>query len=326
MKGISKLTIRSTRDGGEEPRLSRVFGLYEYLLGKYGITRTIRFFLRNMYIHFLNLVFGLREERTIGVNGGYLTVMQRDSGISMELKRFGSHEPLSVGLLQRALREGMVCIDIGANIGFYAVLEGRIVGKSGKIIAVEPSPKSYKYLLKNLEDNHVNFEAYNFAISDLEGVVPFKIEQASNLSHVPRYNEIGDADIIRVRSTTLDSLVSMLGPSRVDMVRMDVEGHEANIAKGWKETILRFKPMIFIEIHPEIGRQTIVGMLSFMQQQRYARAYFIDRGINEPLIAKNDDVRMTTIGELLVTFRSGQPLPTSDFHLFALPEHSPLQL
>ena len=264
----------------------------------------------------------MEGSRTIEVNGTYLTVMPNDSGISKELKIFGNHEPLGVRLLASALREGMTCIDIGANIGFYAVLEGKIVGRGGKVIAIEPSPVSYGYLMRNLSMNKVSFEAYNIAISDVDSEVLFKVDRRySNWSRVTSSSELSDGDVIPVQAMTLDTLLSRLRLDRVNLVRMDVEGHEARIARGWNETIRRFKPILFVEVHRDIGKSRIMDFLRFLVQEGYGKSSYIERRINEPLLARNEDIRETTVSELLERFGAGQVLPTY-FHLFAWPEHA----
>jgi FkbM family methyltransferase len=287
---------------------------------RFGTVRTIKRVLVDIYIHWIPFVVDLRGPRTIKVNGAYLTMMPNDFGMSMRLKALGNHEPLGAKLVASALQRGMICIDVGANIGFYAVLEGKIVGRGGKVIAVEPSPESYRYLVRNLSQNGINFDAYNVAISGVDGEVRFRVDrQRSNSSRVADESDLGET--VGVQALTLDSLVSRLHLDRVDLIRMDVEGHEVEVSRGWQETVRRHKPMMFIEFHRRIGTQGIADILSFLAEGGYDRASYIQRRVNEPLIARMEDIQVTSIAELLRMLKPGQSF-SPDFHLFAWPEQA----
>ena len=88
------------------------------------------------------LILGKYEFQTI----------KNDQGISTELQIYESHEPLTTHLIINELKQDMVCIDLGSNIGYYAVIESNIIGESGKIFAIEPSPVNFPILKLNLEN------------------------------------------------------------------------------------------------------------------------------------------------------------------------------
>jgi len=71
---------------------------------------------------------------------------------------------------QEVLSRGMNVIDIGAHIGAYTILVAEKVGKDGKVIAIEPEPKNYEQLLKNIQLNHFeNVIPPNIALADQDG-------------------------------------------------------------------------------------------------------------------------------------------------------------
>jgi len=74
-----------------------------------------------------------------------------DRGIGKELVCYREHEPTATALLKTFLREGMTILDIGANIGYYALLEARSVGPSGRVVAVEPEPRNAALLRRNVQ-------------------------------------------------------------------------------------------------------------------------------------------------------------------------------
>ena len=91
------------------------------------------------------------QSSVVQVNGYKLSVIPNDTGISSELLMFKTHEPLTTKLISKKLTSGMICLDIGSNIGYYALLEHKLVGKEGKVIAIEPSPLNFQYLQKNIK-------------------------------------------------------------------------------------------------------------------------------------------------------------------------------
>ena len=89
------------------------------------------------------------SNKIVFVNGYKMSLLPNDDGISTELALFNIHEPLNTQLIAKNLNKGMICFDIGANIGYYTLLESKIIGDSGKIIAIEPSPLNFQQLKKN---------------------------------------------------------------------------------------------------------------------------------------------------------------------------------
>ena len=85
----------------------------------------------------------LTQGKIIKVNNYKIKTIPNDKGISSELLIYGNHEPLTTQIILEELSEGMNCIDIGSNIGYYALLESMKIGKSGMVWAIEPSPKNF---------------------------------------------------------------------------------------------------------------------------------------------------------------------------------------
>ena len=75
-----------------------------------------------------------------------IETLQNDKGISTELQIFETHEPLTTHVVLNEIKEKMICLDLGSNIGYYAIIESNIVGKTGKIFAIEPSPVNFPLL------------------------------------------------------------------------------------------------------------------------------------------------------------------------------------
>jgi FkbM family methyltransferase len=181
---------------------------------------------------------GIREVICV-VQGSSMMLNLSDKGIHRDLYLHGIREPQATRYLQSILRPEWAVVDIGANIGYYALQEAQRVRT---VIAIEPTPESYEMLLLNIGLNgYKNVRPHCLAVGDHEGEVGFAISRACNWNSVAE----GDGDI-KVPMTTLDKL---LGEEKVDFVRMDVEGYEMNILRGMEGILREQKPRMFLEVH-----------------------------------------------------------------------------
>ena len=186
-------------------------------------------------------------------NGMYLDL--KDEGISKDLILDGIREPESTREIAKILKTGNVVVEAGANIGYYALMESRLIGKKGVVYAVEPSPKNFENLNRNIKLNKItNMKTYQLAIGDKTGKAKMNISPYSNLSSLVKQKNRRVTETIEVKVTTLDSFLK--GKRHPDFVRMDVEGYEYNILKGMKGILKSKKPIkIFIELHPHIMKK-----------------------------------------------------------------------
>jgi len=182
------------------------------------------------------------------IQGSKMYLNPLDPGISTELLVKGVHEKGATKILREILEEGMHVVDIGANIGYYTLIEAQNVGKTGKIYAIEPEPNNFGFLNRNVQANNFRdvIEIYQIAIADKDGEAKFYISNKSNLhSLLPN----PENRYIAVKTLTLDNFLKDKHP--VDFIRMDTEGFEYNIIKGATNTLKREKNIkLFIEFHP----------------------------------------------------------------------------
>jgi hypothetical protein len=87
------------------------------------------------------------------VHGLKYYVHPHDPGISRELTVYHIHEPNATGLFRNHVKEGMHVVDIGSNLGYYALLAATLVGPKGRILAIEPEPQNYELLTMNITVN-----------------------------------------------------------------------------------------------------------------------------------------------------------------------------
>lgn len=145
---------------------------------------------------------------------------------------------------------GSVFYDIGANVGFFTVLGARLVGTGGFVAALEPVPSAAALARRNcLLNGFTNVQVIERAASNVNGSGALVLARhigGAALSIVPRSEDATSE--IEVRTTTVDSLVAGSALVAPTLVKIDVEGAEAEVLDGMAETITRHRPTIVCEI------------------------------------------------------------------------------
>ena len=178
------------------------------------------------------------------INGSKMRLYFDDTGIAKNLILHKRREPFSTQRLKQILSSTDVCLDIGANIGYYALLEKQI---AQKVIAIEPVPQNLKRLEENIYLNGVTINTYQYGVSDVSGKEKIYFTEKSNLSTF-RTPDCKVKEIIEVPTITLDDLIGLL-PQTPTFLRMDVEGYEYKILKGAKKILESGCPLkMFIEL------------------------------------------------------------------------------
>lgn len=149
-----------------------------------------------------------------------------------------------------AITPGTGFIDVGANVGNYALGAARRVGSSGTVIALEPNPAVYRELVASIWGTNV--VALNLAASDSSGIAAFQVPTDSEgrteppLGSLVTRKSAGAVKTLEVRTIRLDDIVPC--GLRVAAVKIDVEGHEMAVLRGAQETIDACRPTLVVEI------------------------------------------------------------------------------
>src|SRR5467141_1075991 len=158
-----------------------------------------------------------RGRLCFNVHGNALTVLPGDRGISRELSVYGTHEPRSTQLLKQFLKPGMTVVDIGGNLGYYALLEAQMVGNSGCVIAIEPVAANFAQLSKNVAANgYRNTILHNVAIGASNGIAAMHVGNKSNFSSL--HPVLWDAPATTVHVSTLDAVLAGHNLRSVDLI------------------------------------------------------------------------------------------------------------
>lgn len=177
----------------------------------------------------------------------------QDPGLSRALLLYGTREAEHRAILASVLRPGMTVLDIGANIGYYAVMELRLMGGRGQVVAVEPVPSNVELLRRNLILNgYEQAQIIESAVSDSSGRRRLNLSSSSNLHSFHRVagqERDAQSDQIDVEVRSVPDIVRAVGP--IDLMRMDVEGHEVEILAGMVPAVEAgdMAPSILFEAH-----------------------------------------------------------------------------
>jgi FkbM family methyltransferase len=170
------------------------------------------------------------------------------------------YEPKVIAALTRLVQPGYVCADVGANIGFFAMLMALRAGPAGRVIAFEPREDVAGYLERNiaLNDSRVRIEVRRAAVTDgatdtidLYSGAPGS-EMRSTIS--PGFAEREAPAGRRVISVPAVALDACFGPAdRLDVVKMDIEGGEAVAPAGARRIMAEQRPAFVVEFHRNVG-------------------------------------------------------------------------
>ncbi len=196
--------------------------------------------------------FGRSRYEKVRVNDYEMFIDLKDSGISKALFVYGTREKDQMSIVKGVILPGMKVLDIGANIGYYVIMESRLIAPSGRIIAYEPSADNCELLKKNLELNNLSgkVELNEAAVSDKSGTARFYVSEKSNLHtlnpgaavrHAGNHVEVKTTDIYEIIGKNKD----------IGFIRMDIEGHEVEVLKRLGKAVTDFKvyPKVLFETH-----------------------------------------------------------------------------
>src|SRR5258708_9116330 len=165
----------------------------------------------------------------------------------------GSFEPNEFAFLDRTLKPGMVFIDGGGNDGYYTLFAARKVGPGGRVLAVEPSSREREHLRRTLERNAIaNVAVVPVALGAVAVTAELKLADGLHAGHNTlgdfAHNDVVAAGTERVLVETLDSLAARLEMTRIDVVKIDVEGAEASVIAGARGVLTSMRPLLLLEI------------------------------------------------------------------------------
>jgi FkbM family methyltransferase len=184
---------------------------------------------------------------------------------------YGEHdERYEIKHLRKIIKEGDICWDIGANIGFYTCLFASLVGEKGMVVSFEPSSKCMEFLKDNVSMNRFeNVVMIKKAIGDSKEDKKLfynskdLAEGTASLKHSDKKREF---EIVEVEA--IDNLFAALpGP---DFIKIDVEGYQMELFQGAKKFFRNHTPIVMIEVEHDSNAREISN---YIRNLGYDRIY-----------------------------------------------------
>ncbi len=156
-------------------------------------------------------------------------------------------------VLRSCLKAGDTFVDIGANFGTFSLLASRIVGTTGRVIAIEPQPVLASNLRRSLSLSGVtNCELHEVACGRAKGESTLIIprDDSGRAGFFPDFSGRPGSKPVEVQVSRLDDLVRSEVSAGAMLIKIDVEGSELDVLAGAEETISTRRPTILIELNP----------------------------------------------------------------------------
>ncbi|MFP4320887.1 MAG: FkbM family methyltransferase [Anaerolineales bacterium] len=219
------------------------------------------------------------------------------------------HERPTRQQLRSHLRPGMVVLDVGAHVGYYARLAAPLVGRTGRVLAFEPHPRTYATLHANLQ-SFGQVQALQMGLSDAPGTAQLydylMMSASGSIHYDPQMadlvkQQVNGSDIApRIRADFPvqaydialqqgDAVLAEHGITTVDVIKMDIEGAELLALRGLRATIANSPGLILImEYNPQ-------ALSAFGHEPQAALAEVRQMGFDHMFIIRETDGSLETL-------------------------------
>ena len=170
---------------------------------------------------------------TFSFDGGY------SGNVMKTIEKGNFYEQRMLQYIENLDLKHSTIVDIGANIGNHSIYLATFI-ESVEVLAIEPHPKNYSVLVKNIKNNKLEnkIKPYNLAIGDKAGRCSIQDGPLGNLAS----SKVVEGEEIEVK--TLDEL---LNNKYISLIKIDVEGYEVNVLRGATKILQQQSPFLFIE-------------------------------------------------------------------------------
>jgi len=225
-------------------------------------------------------------------------------------------EPHSTNFVKQTVKPGMTCIDVGAKIGWYAMICSLLAKEKGSVFAVEPLRAHFGgleangiQLLQEFPDSAI-IQPKHIALSDKVETRNIKVAGIKGFTLIDGDKE--DTKTQLVNFTTLDQFVITNQCQRVDFIKVDIDGHEVKFLRGAVATLKKYKPLMLVEFgwaaKARLGDDLNEGIDIL---EKFGYTFYNSRGV--PLIpnrkARNPFPIKKGSGINVVCMPNGKPFP-----------------
>jgi FkbM family methyltransferase len=250
--------------------------------------------------------------------GGYRFEYDPRDEILRELCFTGRYAAPETALLRALLAPGMTFVDVGANIGYFSLLAAHLVGKTGRVCALEPDPRIFALLSRNVKLNDVpQIRLMQVAAAETSGraVLSGHAESGSNrgISHLGA--ALPGEIVFEVATQSLDELIVEEHIERVHVCKIDVEGAELRVLNGLTSGLAAGRyERIMLELHPRAPGFDYAPVRDLMTRHGYEGYRIVQDDIRRLTYARNLRVR-----ELIVATPELEPADPWPHQLWLAP-------
>jgi FkbM family methyltransferase len=243
--------------------------------------------------------------KTVDCKHGRMSYFDEDELIGLALKLYGEYSEGEVEVFRKILKPGDVALDVGANIGAFTVPMAKLVGDTGKVYAFEASEKNVELLRKNVVDNDLEqVRVIGMAASDTSN--PLKV---SRLDAFHNYTAMSVAEeSIDVAAMRIDDL----DLKKCKLIKIDVDRHELQVIRGARETIMRCRPILYVENEDDNLREALVAEIVSLGYRLYWHRPFQFHKDNFRGENRNFFGRLLSLMNVCVPDEAGYELPGLD--------------
>ncbi len=196
--------------------------------------------------------------RVVRGRHGYFLYNHHDIYVGRSIAVYGEYSEGEVALFQQMCRPGDIVVEVGANIGAHTAPLARMVGAQGVVCAFEPQRVVFRNLCANIALNSLlNVRCYELALGAEKGrahVESIRYDADGNFGGIALSPTPTESSIPRQQST-LDEVVDL---PRLRLLKVDVEGMEADVLRGAANTLQQTRPLIYAENdRPELSEELI---------------------------------------------------------------------
>jgi len=223
------------------------------ILQKYISNKDIRDFKGNFFYYIFYRIIRkfLKGNIKVRICNFFINASTSKNNMSNSLlnKCYFGDETILSAIKKISEQKKIFLLDCGSNYGFYSFyLASLSVGN--QVLAFEASPKTLASFKANLDlNNFKNINFRNVAISEISGKLVSFYESHNDWESSATHNKFKNTKIVTIETTTIDQeLLNKDLNNFAVIIKLDIEGNEFNAIQGGKDTILKYEPLITIEL------------------------------------------------------------------------------
>jgi FkbM family methyltransferase len=214
------------------------------------------------------------------------------------VQQAGRWDPEDAAAIRETLTPGMTVLDVGAHVGYFALLAAECVGPTGRVVAVEPSPENFALLAANVDRAGARQVTTVYAAGWRESGELDLYLASENTGDHRVYGGDSARATVRVPAIALDEL--LLTGDRLDFVLLDTQGSERAVLEGMREAIARFRPVLQVEFWPE-------GIRAFGDDPAAMTAFYETLGYDLAVLGADEPASSVKDGSELVARAAARP-------------------